>query len=215
MISNQEKERFCSFAAALFAPPDRITFDHLRQDELLARVEAYALGRGSDGQLREGFIREAGKGEILSALRAEYAGLFGERDGRVSLVESTYKPWTTDKGCRMVFAASKGLLMGDHALHMQELYRRASLEVPEEYRSTPDHLVLELEFLALLYRFVPDEAIGQFISDHLDWITELGEAVAKARPGSLYRGAIELLHHFLLQERENGKGRHHGQKKVH
>ena len=67
--------------------------------------------------------------ESLPALQEEYARLFGPWDEKISLVESTYKPWTGDKQCGMVFAASKGLVMGDHALHMLELYRQSSLEV--------------------------------------------------------------------------------------
>ncbi len=115
----------------------------------------------------------------------------------------------------MVFAASTGLLMGDCALHMQEIYRQLSLEVPEEFRSMPDHLVLELEFLALLYRFASDEQIERFIEDHLDWIPELKGAMEKANPHPFYRNAVELIHLFLQHETKNGKVKDHGQKKIH
>jgi TorA maturation chaperone TorD len=215
MLTNEDKERFCSFAAALFVPPDGTMVADLQQDELLSRIGAYARKWGGDAQLQERFIQEAGSEETLSALQAEYTRLFGEWEEKISLVESTYKTWTTDKGCQMVFAASKGLIMGDHALHMQELYRQASLEIPEEYRSMPDHLVLELEFLALMYQFASDEAIERFIEDHLDWIPELKGAMEKARPHPFYGNAVELLHLFLQHEIENGKVKDHGQKKIH
>ena len=115
----------------------------------------------------------------------------------------------------MVFAASKGLVMGDSALHMRELYRQASLEVPEEFRSMPDHLVLELEFLALLYHSATPEQIEGFIGDHLDWIPELKERMEKANPHPFYRNAVELIHLFLQHETKNGKVKNHGQKKIH
>jgi len=115
----------------------------------------------------------------------------------------------------LVFSASKGLIMGDPALHMQELYRRASLEIPREYRSMPDHLVLELEFLALLYRHAPDEAIAKFIGDHLDWIPDLGEAVGRAEPHPFYENAVALLQRFLQHETENDKVKDRGQTKIH
>jgi putative dimethyl sulfoxide reductase chaperone len=215
MLTNEEKEGFCSFAASLFAPPNRTMVDDLQHDELLSRITEYARKWGGDGQLQGGVIKAADRGKTLSALQAEYTRLFGEWEEKISLVESTYKTWTTDKGCQMVFAASKGLVMGDYALHMQELYRRASLEIPEEYRSMPDHLVLQLEFLALMYRFASDEAIERFIGDHLDWIQELKGAMETAKPHPFYWNAVELLHLFLQHEIKNGKVKDHGQKKIH
>ena len=167
------------------------------------------------GSFRRALSKGADKEESLSALQEEYTRLFGEWEEKISLVESTYKPWTKDKECGMVFAASKGLVMGDYALHMLELYRQSSLEVPEAYRSRPDHLVLELEFLALMYRSASDEQIERFIGDHLDWIPELKEAMEKAKPHPFYRNAVELLHLFLQNETKNGKVKDHGQKKIH
>jgi TorA maturation chaperone TorD len=215
MMTNGEKERFCAFAASLFAPPDGTIVDDLQQDELQSPIERYVREWGGDGQLPAGFIQEAGKEKYLSALQGEYTRLFGEWEEKISLVESTYKSWTKDKGCKMVFAASKGLIMGDYALHMLELYRQSSVEVPEEYRSMPDHLVLELEFLALMYRFASDEQIERFIGDHLDWIPELKGALEKAKPHPFYRSAVELLYLFLQNEVKNEKVKHHGQKKIH
>jgi len=215
VMTNGEKQRFCAFAASLFAPPDGTIVDDLQQDELRALIEEYVQKWGGDGRLPAGLIRETGNTDFLPALTTEYERLFGEWEEKISLVESTYKPWTEDKQCGMVFAASKGLIMGDYALHMMELYRQASIEVPEEYRSLPDHLVLELEFLALLYRFTSDEQIERFIGDHLDWIPELKEAMEKAQPHPFYSSAVELLYLFLQHEVKNGKVKHHGQKKIH
>ena len=200
MMTNGEKERFCAFTASLFAPPDETMVDDLQQDELLSVIGEYVRKWGGDGQLPTGFIHGADKEETLCALQGEYTRLFGEWEEKISLVESTYKPWTKDKQCGMVFAASTGLLMGDYALHMLELYRQSSLEVPEAYRSRPDHLVLELEFLALMYRSASDEQIDRFIGDHLDWIPELKEAMEKAKPHPFYGNAVELLHLFLQNE---------------
>ncbi len=206
-MTTGEKERFCSFAAALFAPPEAALMDDLRQDALHARINEYVREWGGDTGLLPVFFEEAGREGFLSALEEEYERLFVRHGGaRISLVESAYKPWTMDKDCGMVFAASKGLVMGDAAVHMQDIYRQLSLEVPGAFRSTPDHLVLELEFLALLYESASHEQTKQFIEDHLNWISELKAAMKKADPHPFYLNAVELIHLFLQDELKNGKG---------
>jgi len=216
MMTSGEKERFCAFAASLLAPPEVAMVDDLRQAELPPLIERYVREWGGDRQLPSVLIKEASREDFLSTLQGEYARLFDQWEGeKISLVESTYKPWTMDKECRMVFASSNGLFMGDCALHMIEIYRQLFLEVPEAFRSMPDHLVLELEFLALMYRFASDEQIERFIGDHLDWIPDLKETLEKANPHPFYRNAVELIHLFLQNETNNGKVKHHGQKKIH
>ena len=215
-MTNGEKERFCAFAAAILAPPDGALLDDLEQDDLRTLIGEYVRQWGGAKQLPPLFADGENREAFLSALQGEYERLFGQWEGeRISLVESTYKPWTADKGCGMVFAASTGLVMGDSALHMRELYVLASLKVPEHFRSMPDHLVLELEFLAFLYRFGSNAQIGRFIGDHLDWIPELKAALEKADPHPFYRNAVEIIHQFLQQEANNGKVDNHGQKKIH
>jgi TorA maturation chaperone TorD len=216
MMTNGEKARFCAFAASILAPPDRAMLDDLEQDDLLTLIAECVRRWGGGGQMPALFVNGGSREDSLSTLQGEYERLFGQWEGeRISLVESTYKPWTTDKGCGMVFAASTGLVMGDSALHMQELYRQLSLKVPEAFRSMPDHLVLEMEFLALLYRSASIEQVEQFIGDHLDWIQELKAALEKADPHPFYRNAVEIIHQYLQQEANNGKVNDHGQKKIH
>jgi putative dimethyl sulfoxide reductase chaperone len=202
-MANEEKERFCTFMAALLAPPDDALADDLRQDGLLSWLESFTREWGGD---TGGLLQKVSAGDSVSVLQREYARLFFEPQGeKVSLVESTYKPWTVNKKCGMVFGASRGLVMGDSALHMLELYEQLSLEVPEAFRSTPDHLVLQLEFLAMLYRSASREQVGQFIEDHLDWIGELKAEVEKANPHPFYRSAIQLIDSFLQNEARNGE----------
>lgn len=215
-MTNGEKNRFCAFAAALLAPPDETMVGDLRQVALHAQLDEYVREWGGDRRLPSIFFQKLSRDDLLFTLQGEYSRLFGSHEGeKISLVESTYKPWTVDKACGMVFAASKGLVMGDYAVHMLELYRQLSLEVPEEFRSTPDHLVLELEFLALLYQSASHEQIARFIEDHLNWIPELKEEMEKANPHPFYRNAIELIDLFLQNELKNGKVKAHGEKTIH
>ena len=216
MMTNEKKEQFCFFAASLFDPPDNALADYLKHDALQSLVREYVSRWGSDMQVLPVFSKGRDGKNTLSALKKEYTRLFDQWEGeRISLVESTYKPWTVDKDCKMVFAASKGLIMGDWAVHMQEIYRQLSLEVPEEFRSMPDHLVLELEFLAMLYRFASNEQIERFIEDHLDWVPKLKGEMEKVDPHPFYQNAVELIYLFLQNEVNERKVEGHGQKKIH
>lgn len=210
-VTTREKETFCTLAASLLAPPDEGLLADLQQEGLRAFL-AEGLSRwGGEAQALRAILGKRG----LPALKQEYDRLFGPYRGKaVSLVESTYKPWAADTTCGMVFAASTGLVMGDPAVHLLDVYREVSLEVPEAFRSTPDHLVLELEFLALLYRDGTPEQIQRFIADHLDWIPNLREEMEQARAKPFYRRAVELIDTFLQNEQQGIKDRH-GQKTIH
>jgi TorA maturation chaperone TorD len=210
-MTNTEKERFCGFAAALLAPPDGALTDDLQQPALQTQLQEYVQAWGGDRRLLSVFSNELGRDDFLSAMQGEYSRLFVEPDGeKISLVESAYKPWTVDRGCGMVFAASTGLVMGDHAVHMLDIYQQMSLEVPEGFQSMPDHLVLELEFLGLLYQFASNEQVEGFIRDHLDWIPDLKGEMEKANAHLFYRNGVELVHLFLQNEMKNGKVKAHG-----
>ncbi|MDO9514804.1 MAG: molecular chaperone TorD family protein [Syntrophales bacterium] len=214
-MTTNEKETFCTFAASLLAPPDQGLLADLEQQGLRSFLTEGVSRWGEKPQLLTTLLGRKGMKRSLSALTKEYQRLFGSYRGKtVSLVESTYKPWAGDKKCGMVFAASKGLVMGDPAVHLLDVYREASLEVPEEFRSTPDHLILELEFLALLYRDGTSEQIQSFITDHLDWIPNLREELALARPKPFYRVTVELIDMFLENEQKDIKDTH-GQTTIH
>jgi len=178
-MTRPQKEEFCALMAAVFAPPDKA---------LLAKVheEDSPIPRDKDIS--------------LEVLRREYARLFsnvGEK--KVSLVESTYKPWTFDESCPLGFSGEKGLLLGDGALHIQNILQALSLRVPPDFQGTPDHLTLELELLSHLYRFAPEDQIRRFIADHLDWIPNLRKEIQKAEAG-FYGRAVDRLLDFLTWE---------------
>ncbi len=183
-MTRSEKEQFSALMAAFFAPPDETLLAELqREDPPISR-----------------------EGEIsLELLRRGYDRLFSNVSGKkVSLVESTYKPWTSDKNCPLGFSKEKDLLLGDCALHIQNIFQALSLTVPTDFQGTPDHLVLELQLLSYLYRFAPEDQIRRFIEDHLDWIPKLRDELQKANPG-FYGRAVERLLDFLNQERHYSK----------
>ena len=178
-MPRSEKEKFSALMAAVFAPPDQILLENLqREGSSICREEEISL----------------------DTIRKNYVRLFSDVCGeKISLVESTYKPWTADKTCPLGFSREKGLLMGDCALHIQNIFQALSLRVPPDFQGTPDHLVLELELLSHLYRFASEEQIRRFIEDHLDWIPNLRDELQRADSG-FYGRAVERLLDFLNEE---------------
>ncbi len=208
-MTRNEKETLCILAACLLAPPDEHLLADLEQRDLRAFLEQHLSASEGSHQVLSGLFESGGPEDWLPELQGAYDRLFGQYgEKKISLIESTYKTWSDDKECSMVFAASKGLIMGDCAIHLRDIYRALSLDVPEEFKSTPDHVILELEFLALLYRHGSDEQIQRFIDDHLDWIPDLREAVEQAQPDRFYRSVIAMIDVFLKNEKQNGSVNH-------
>ncbi|HYB21718.1 MAG TPA: molecular chaperone TorD family protein, partial [Thermodesulfobacteriota bacterium] len=171
---------------------------------------------GGSPELLSEFFPKFSPQVFLSAMQKEYHRLFSSLGGeKISLVESTYKPWTSEAHCALPFAREKGLLQGDSALHLSAIFRQLSLEISEEYMGRPDHLVIELEFLSSLYQVAKDEQIQGFIEDHLDWIPDLKEEFIRLHAHPFYKNAIEILALFLENERKGRKARYHGSKKIH
>ena len=204
-MTNEEKGAFCAFAASLLTEPDAEMVASLDQEGVGSLLDGCVRACGGDEDLAALFIGQSRRDGFLTDIQAEYARLFGPWEGRkISLVESTYKPWTADKTCPLGFSGEKGLLMGDCALHIQNIFRTLSLKVPPDFLGMPDHLVLELELLSYLYRFASEDQIGQFIEDHLDWIPNLRDELQRADPG-FYGRAVERLLDFLNRERPYSK----------
>jgi TorA maturation chaperone TorD len=200
-MRSEQKERFCLFAAALLAPPDGLLETDLDQPELRAELEEAVMDWGDPEDLLSPFFTQPGTRPALSMLTEEYERLFLDPEGEmVSLVESTYKAWLTDATAGVGYSGSKGLLMGDPALHMEDLYREFSLETSEELHTMPDHLVAELEFLALLFRAGNTEHAAQFVEDHLDWVKAVETEIAGVQAHSFYRKALNLVSLFITNE---------------
>ena len=121
---------------------------------------------------------------------------------KVTPVESVYRRWSEDPASDSPLAKLKGYLMSDRALHVQELYRRAGLTSPPEFSAAPDHLALELEFMALLCERATFETQAEFCADHLDWVDDLAGDAAKKGIPAFYRGMIEATAAFVLWDAE-------------
>lgn len=108
-------------------------------------------------------------------------------------IESLYKEWTRDPSAELPLARERGWLGGDSATHMREIYNSLGIIIPPELNHAPDHLALELEFMALLLEQNLVEQAERFCSQHLDWISALrSEAVARQTP-AFYQDLFALV----------------------
>jgi TorA maturation chaperone TorD len=213
-MTAQEKETFCDLMAALFSPPEAEGVEQIRRAAFL--LEEYVRSWGGNAALLFGPKTGADAEAFAHELQAEYHRLFsGEKGEPVSLVESCYKPWTQDAECHLSFARGKGLLRGDSALHMEAVFRQSGVEVPEEFKACPDHLVLELEFLSALYGEATAREVKAFIHGHLDWIPEMKRDLIRHRPHPFYLSAAELLDGFLAHEKNRLETGDDGKKNLH
>jgi len=117
-------------------------------------------------------------------------------------VESIYKPWTEDPEAEVPMAGQKGYFYGDPALHMRHLYDELGITLPSEYAGMPDHLTLELEFLALLFETGEPEAARLFIREHLNWLGDFRTELEETPRGERYAQLVAWLEDILRQEPE-------------
>jgi putative dimethyl sulfoxide reductase chaperone len=215
-MTAQEKEYFCQLLASLFYPPDQELVKLIHQRTLYSFFEKYVQSWGGAKDLLKGFVIDGEPENLLRDLKNEYGRLFSSlSEESISLVESFYKPWTRDASCSLPFASERGLLMGDSAVHLLEIYHQCGLEVSEEFKGCPDHIAMELEFLSYLYQRATDIEIKTFIEDHMDWIPLLDEEFKQFHPHPFYGSSMEVLALFLNKEKGRLEVEGNGKKKIH
>jgi TorA maturation chaperone TorD len=215
-MTSGEKESICQILALLFSPPDHASAEQVREGFFHSFFLPHVLSWGQDQSVLKGFLWEGEAGTLRDELSREYERLFSEfRGDGVSLVESFYEPWTRDPHCTLPFASDRGLVMGDPALHLLFLYEQCGIKVSKEFGGRPDHLVLELEFLAHLYQRATDAEVRTFIRDHLGWSSVLGEELKRLNPKPFFESAYAILSLFLKRERERLGGEDDGKKDIH
>jgi putative dimethyl sulfoxide reductase chaperone len=212
-MENREREFCCQVLAALCFPPDMEVAELVRDGGLHAFSRTVIQAAEGEKTVLEGFRMDGSVQAILRDLEKSYRWLFSGLEGKkIPLVESCYKPWTRDLQCTVPFASEKGLLMGDSALHLREIYRCCGLEVFEELKNTPDHVGLELQFLSCLYHGGTDDQIRTFIRDHLDWLDSLRLELDRAGAPLFYKGLFDLIALFIDRERKRLEGEANGEK---
>ena len=191
------REVYLLLSEAFKQPTEQFIAEQPAMVDFLAR-SFQQLGHDLPGDLYENW--PALLPDLPSATAAYRQSFLFPVHSRVVPVESVYRRWTSDASAEVPFAAEKGLLLSDHALHMKDLYQTFGITIPEEYESMPDHLCLELEFAALLLEHDAETKYGVFIAEHLNWLADLvAEAEQKEVP-DYYLQLIKLTAQFLALE---------------
>ena len=191
------REVYLLLSEAFKQPTEQFITEQPPMVDFLAR-SFQQLGHDLPGDLYENW--PALLPDLPSATAAYRQSFLFPVHSRVLPVESVYRRWTSDASAEVPFAAEKGLLLSDHALHMKDLYQTFGITIPEEYESMPDHLCLELEFAALLLEHDEETKYGVFIAEHLNWLKDLvAEAEQKEIP-DYYLQLIKLTAQFLTLE---------------
>lgn len=146
---------------------------------------------GIDQSLLRGLLLQ---GNVYATLMEEYRRLFlGPLPPYITPVESVYKRWTDDPECKLPIANEKGYLMGDPAIDMITRYQANGIVIPDKYSSMPDHIALELEYMAFLCDNASEKEQKEFLRSHLDWIVELADDIKHvAAEGGFYCTAAEV-----------------------
>ncbi|MFQ5611200.1 MAG: molecular chaperone TorD family protein [Anaerolineae bacterium] len=170
-------------------------------DEGLAHIwqQAMMLGQGARGRPGNG------SAESATPLRRTFNRLF------VGPLPPLAHPYES------VYRTPNGRLMGEVTMQVIQAYAEAGLAVTEDRRDPPDHVAVELEFMAhLIEEEVEARAEGDqvraaayltrqinFLHDHLaQWIPHFCNRVAQANPEGFYGQAAVTLAGFIVRDLE-------------
>jgi TorA maturation chaperone TorD len=131
--------------------------------------------------------------EIHEWIVDEYYSLFkGPFPPYVVPVESVYKNWAEDNKVGPEMKNNKGCLMGDPAIDMIKRYEHDGIDIPKDFTSYPDHIILILEYGGLLCRQGSEEAQEVFATSHMDWLDKLRDEIYELSQNSFYRSLADV-----------------------
>lgn len=153
---------------------------------------------GLEAALAEG-LSMSGEG-VHQKLHDEYRSLFlGHLPPYITPVESVYKKWTSDPGCQLPMASEKGYFMGDAAVDMMKRYQAEGMVIPDALSSMPDHLALELEYMAFLLINKDEDTRRAFLASHFDWVDDLVCDMENADKGRFYSAGAKIVRAIVKQ----------------
>ncbi len=110
-----------------------------------------------------------------------------------------------------VYLDGKRTLMGESTRNAMELYRRAGLNMAEDFNNPPDHVIAELEFLAYLHssrraadddtQYLLRDLHHQFVRQHLGaWIEPFTSKMEQGAETGFYKLLAPVSRSLVLAE---------------
>jgi len=140
------RTRMYAFLSSAFKePPGTEALEALRSDGTLDSI-AELLGEEVVGDLSSWLRNSPDLGELGPGLEREFMDLFRIPGGQyVTPYESVFRDTSVVAGKPV-----RGLLSGQSAIDVKGWYRLARFEISPDYQDLPDHVTLELRFMAEL-----------------------------------------------------------------
>lgn len=208
-LASDRQTVYALLAGAFTAPPSAETFAAWR--DLASQDQAAAsLGDAAVPFRRVVEFARANRDSVHEA-RQEFMNLFKVPGGRyVAPYESVYRDTRDIEGQQV-----SGLLMGRSAIDVQKWYRLAALDIAEDVRELPDHIGLELGYMAHLCRKEAEFAISgdnshrararemqrDFLAAHLaSWIGALRDRLYEKSANTYFRAVADLSREFVQRD---------------
>ena len=142
-LSQARGDVYAFLGSAFLSPPTEQSLRALGGEEFLTGA-AELFGVNTLDPLRQYAQAAEETAELQRQAHHEFMNLFKVPGGQyITPYESVFRD-TRNVGGKQV----KGLLMGQSAANVQKWYKLAAVEISEDYRDLPDHIGLELNFLA-------------------------------------------------------------------
>lgn len=141
--------------------------------------------------------------EALVELEAEYNRLF------VGPLPPLAHPYES------VYRTAEGMVMGDCTLDVFQTYAEEGFVLSTEYKDLPDHVAVELEYMALLCQREAEARVegletvvsrlqkkeSVFLEEHLGrWLPQFCQRILLAAPSSFYRQWVQITERFTHED---------------
>lgn len=142
-LSRARRDVYAFLGGAFLSPPTEQSLRALGEKEFLAGA-AELFGGNALESLRQYAGAAEQTAELQRQAHQEFMNLFKVPGGQyLTPYESVFRDAREVGGTQV-----KGLLMGQSAVNVQKWYKVAAVEISDEYKDLPDHIGLELRFLA-------------------------------------------------------------------
>jgi TorA maturation chaperone TorD len=200
----QGRSEVYRWLALSFYPPDSHLVNALQKNTFLVEIQTATSWLGTDQQVLVQCIQKIlERVRSLEFITGEYERLSGKGVSRIPMIESAYR-WRE---------ASNPLT--DHASIINVLQQEYALYGISSIALEPDHIAVQLEFLAYLsqheafmWRESERDAARQlrriqnaFLTDHLgQWMPELSRRIHEQMPESIYTSFAALASAWIRME---------------